>query len=233
MSWVSAVENTACLRDKGVQQLSETVSILVAVNIVLGLLVFLVVPVLLCFRKQSCAYAKRNEGRAARMVLEKMARENSHDHLPGRKPHDIVKISRKHLKRRLEARSQTSTSRPQRSRGGGRSSGYSNRVRKVRDHLERVGYGTVATIVDPDGTGTIQVATLARVFSQLGLPASRTLLGRLPGVRRNGSVRTVQFMNWVFAGGASGARVIPPLPPRVKGARNGNPRVSPRRSRSL
>ena len=100
----------------------------------------------------------------------------------------------------------------------------------MRDYLGRIGCDKVTAIVDPDGTGIIELTTLARLFQQLNLPASRSLIRRLPGVRPDGTVRTVDFMNWVFAGsvdgGGSGGRIIPPLPPRVTNrVRPGSPRV--------
>ena len=234
MSWVSAVKNSACVKDPGVRQLADTVSALVAVNIVLALLAFVVVPVLFCFHKRMCACGGKDESKAALRTLEKMTKKEGHRQQPqNRHTIDMEATARKLLKQRLEARSK----RPGVSGSGNGGGGLSTRVRKVRNYLEIMGCEKVTTIVDPDGTGTIELATLARIFLQLGLPASRSLLGRLPGMNSDGTVRTVAFLNWVFAGSGNGVggggKIIPPLPPRVKVTRQGSPQVSPRRSKSM
>ena len=237
MAWVSVIENNACLKDPGVAQLRTTLSALVAVNVVLGLVAFVIVPVLFCFRFRVCACVGKNEGKAARRTLERMAQKNGHSRQSqSHRDIDMEATSRKLLRARLEARSRTSRSPRTRTRSSG-GGGLSTRVRKVREYLESVGCDKVTTIVDPDGTGIIELQTLSRVFRNLALPAAHSLLARLPGVRPDGTVRTVAFLNWIFAGsgigGGGGGKTIPPLPPRRKGAGQRSAQVSPRRSKSL
>ena len=221
MSWAHNVENRACLKDPGVRQLADTTSVLVAVNIVLGVLVFVVIPVVLCVNRFTLVCSKKDEEGVALRRLDRLAKD-----------HHVLKRSnaepRRLLQQRLESHHKNRTASTP-------TTGFSRRIMKARRYLYSAGSEKVSSIVDPNGAGFIHIKTLSQLFQELNLPVSQIVISNLPGMRsQDNGMKTTDFLNWIFAGNESGGVTIPPLPPRVKKKMRSkrNPQENAQRSHS-